>query len=157
MALYFAVEKYIYDQTYEPEDGAVWILDPHRLNMLRKFKFGDLTPSIESAQCDPLVTPAFVGDEPETGKVLCAMAAEKDVRIFVQQGCFAIHSDKKPLEEREELESCLTEIKIPAVPVRRVAFELDLCRFRKGDIFPDLSSLATELTSRRPLSLIDAR
>jgi len=43
----------------------------------------------------------------------------------------------------------LTHITIPAQSVKRVAFELDVCGFRKGDIFPDLGNLAAELKSRQ--------
>jgi hypothetical protein len=148
VALYFAVEDYIYDRVVEPEDAVIWVLEPHILNQLEDF--GQITPSIDAHMCEPMLKPAFTDrDAPETGKVLCAMAADKDVRMFVQQGCFTIHSDKTPLDKRAGCERYLTHITIPAQSVKHVAFEVDLCGFRKGDIFPDLGNLAAELKSRR--------
>ncbi len=148
VAAYFAVESYIYERSVEPVDAAVWVLNPHILNNLEGF--GPITPSIDAHMCEEMLKPAFTVAAKETGKVLCAMAAEKDVRMFVQQGCFTVHSDKTPLDERSNWERYLSQIIIPAQYVRQVALEIDLCGFRKGDIFPDLGNLATELRSRRP-------
>jgi hypothetical protein len=73
------------------------------------------------------------------------MAAENDMRMLIQQGCFTIHTDQQPLNEREGQERYLTELRIPAQSVRKMAYEIDVCGFRKGDIYPDLEHLATEL------------
>ena len=59
--------------------------------------------------CETMLEPAFSGKHKEIGKVLCAIAAEKDVRVFVQQGCFKIHSDKVLLDDRSECESIRNE------------------------------------------------
>jgi hypothetical protein len=147
VAAYFALESYIYERSIEPEDAVVWILEPHILN--EREGFGQITPSIEAHMCKAMLEPAFSDKPKETDKVLCAMAAEKDVRIFVQQGCFTIHSDKTPLDERSECDSYLSKITIPTQCIRQVALEIDVCGFRKGDVFPDLGNLATELRFRR--------
>jgi hypothetical protein len=150
IALYFALEKYVYERSAEPQDAVVWILEPHRLNKLEEL--GDVTPSIDAHTCAPMLTPAFTHWDKEKNrifeenhKVLAAMAAEKDVRMFVQQGCFTIHSDQRPLNKREGHESYLSRIMIPAESVKQMAFEIDVCGFRKGDLFPDLGHLADEL------------
>jgi hypothetical protein len=145
--VYFALEDYLYKPSTEPVDAAIWILEPHILNDLEGF--GKITPSMEASMCKETVRPAFADFYPENGKVLCAMAAEKDMRMFVQQGCFTIHSDKTALELRPRSEEYLSKVTIPAQCVRQMAFEIDLCGFRKGDIFPDLGNLAEELKNLR--------
>jgi hypothetical protein len=70
----------------EPQEAAVWVLEPHILNETEGFR--DITPSIEAHMCEKTLAPAFTDGAKENGKVLSAMAAEKDMRMFVQQGCF---------------------------------------------------------------------
>ena len=152
-SVYFAVEHYIYERSTKPEDAVIWILEPHILNEVEGF--GQITPSIDAHMCEPMLRPAFTHlNAGETGKVLCAMAAERDVRMFVQQGCFTVHSDTTSLDRRVGRERYLSKITIPAQHVEQVAFEIDLCGFRKGDIFPDLGNLAAELKFRR-LPILD--
>jgi hypothetical protein len=126
----------------------IWILEPHRLNQTDGFK--DITPSIESRKSLEMLTPAFTDRGVENGKVLAVMAAEKDMRMFVQQGCFTIHSDQTPLNKRSGRYAYLSKITIPAADIRLFAEEIEVCGFCKGDIFPDLGNLAAELKSKRP-------
>ncbi len=147
VAAYFAVEDYLYGPAVEAEDAAVWVLEPHILNEMEGF--GEITPSIDAHMCEDTVKPAFTDSAKENGKVLCAMAAEKDMRMFVQQGCFTVHSDRTALDIRPDRERYLSQITIPKQCIRQVASEIDLCGFRKGDIFPDLGNLADELRLRR--------
>jgi hypothetical protein len=137
------VERYIYERNTEPEDASIWILEPHALNLAEGM--GDVTPSIDAHMCEPMLVPAFTHREPENEKVLAVMAAERDTRMFVQQGCFTIHSDQTPLNQRVNNGAYLAQLVIPADCVARMAFEIDVCGFRKGDIFPDLGNLAAEL------------
>jgi len=148
VAAYFAVEDYIFDQSREPEDAVIWMLDPHVLNKLEGFP--DVTPSIEAHMCKEMIEAAFTHRGKENNKVLAVMAAENDLRMFVQQGCFTIHSDTTPLNLRDEHRVYLTDILVPASQVRRVACEVDICGFRRGDIFPDLGHLADELKGTWP-------
>ena len=148
VAAYFAVEAYIFDQEREPEDAVIWMLDPHVLN--KSEGFADVTPSIEAHMCRKMIAAAFTHKAKDNNKVLAVMAAENDLRMFVQQGCFTIHSDITALNIRDEHRAYLTDIVVPAAHVRRVAFEVDVCGFRKGDIFPDLGHLADELKERWP-------
>jgi hypothetical protein len=145
VAAYFALEAYIYEKPEDAEDAVIWILEPHILNEMEGF--GEFTPSIDAHMCKEMLVPAF-NREKENNKVLAVMAAETDLRMFVQQGCFTIHSDQTPLEKRQQSEAYLSGITIPAKYVRHMASEIDVCGFRKGDIYPDLANLATELTNR---------
>jgi hypothetical protein len=146
IAAYFALEDYIYKGRDQTQEAAIWILRPQQLNSLEGF--GCITPSIDAHMCSKMLTPAFSHREEENGKVIAVMAAEKDIRMFVQQGCFTIHSNQMPLNRRDGHSHYLTRVIIPARCVRPMAYEMDVCGFRKGDIFPDLGHLAEELTSR---------
>jgi hypothetical protein len=148
VAAYFAVEDYIFDQKREPEDALIWMLDPHALNKSEGFE--DVTPSIEAHMCKDMMAAAFRHEVKENNKALAVMTAENDLRMFVQQGCFTIHSDTTPLNLRADDRSYLTPILIPAANVRGLAFEVDVCGFRRGDIFPDLGHLADELKGTWP-------
>jgi FRG domain len=147
IAAYFALEVYFYDPNCRPEDALIWILEPHTLNSLECFE--DITPSIDAHMCEKMLKPAFTHDAVENNKVLAVMAAEMDIRLFVQQDCFTNHWSQTPLNERIGHINYLSCIKLPADSVLKVAFEIDVCGFRKGDIFPDLGHLADELRERR--------
>jgi FRG domain len=155
VALYFAVEALIYKKTPDTEergnagyseDAAIWILDPLLLNRLEVEEA--VTPPIEAEMCRDMLRPAFTTAGEENLKVCAAMSSEKDIRMFVQQGCFTIHSDRKPLDQRTESEKYLTKLTIPADCLRRMALEVDICGLRRGDLFPDLAELAAEMTTR---------
>lgn len=145
IALYFALDQYIYEDL-EIQDACIWILEPHKMN--NQEGFGDLTPSIDAYMCRDMLRPAFYHHGKENHKVMAAMAAETDVRMFVQQGCFTIHSYQGPLNKRDGHEEYLSAVRIPAQKVREMAFAVDVCGFRKGDIFPDLEHLAHEFKGR---------
>jgi hypothetical protein len=146
VALYFAIEGILRRPTSDLEDAALWILDPLRLNQLELEE--SVTPSVEALTCRPMLRPAFTSNSSENDKVFAVMSSEKDMRMFVQQGCFTIHSSRTPLNLHEQNRRFLTKLTIPSECVGRVAFEIDVCGFRKGDVFPDLTALAEELKSR---------
>jgi len=134
------------------EDAAIWILDPLSLNALEVDDA--LTPPIEADMCRDTLRPAFSDKFPESSKVIAAMSSEKDLRMFVQQGCFTIHSDRTPLNLKPNSATFLTKLTIPSECVRRMALEVDICGLRKGDLFPDLAELAAEMTTRSVSDLI---
>jgi hypothetical protein len=148
IAVYFAVGKYVYDKALDVQDACIWMLAPHLLNTSEEFE--DITPPIDAHMCEEMLTPAFTDGDPETNKVMAVMAAERDLRMFVQQGCFTVHSNRQPLNERKESAKYLARIVIPAESVRKIAFEIDVAGFRKGDLFPDLDHLAEELVGIYP-------
>jgi hypothetical protein len=151
VALYFALSYLFERDAGDPEDAVLWVLDPHRLNQIEDFnKVGGLTPSINSEMCDPMVLPAFRADVVEPDKVLAVMAHDVDMRIFVQQGCFTVHSSRVPLNLRPDHAQFLFPLVVPAKRVRDVASEIFTAGLRRGDIFPDLSNLALELVDSLP-------
>jgi hypothetical protein len=140
------VDEYTYRAAEAPSDACIWILEPHKMN--EREGLGEYTPSIDAHMCRDMLRPAFSHYGQETSKVMAVMAAESDPRMFVQQGCFTIHSYQGPLNKREGHEDYLSGVRIPAHKVRELAMELDVCGFRKGDMFPDLGHLADELVRR---------
>ena len=150
VAMYFALEDYLPGGAGAVGgDAAVWILHPHQLNELQKgFSF---TPDIDGQTCAGLLRPAFTDqDSSEDGTVIAAMASETDLRMFVQQGCFTIHSSKTALNRAPGHSQYLQPIVLEAPHIPRMAQEIYSCGFRRGDLFPDLGNLADELTRAYP-------
>jgi len=143
VALYFALEDYIYDPPNDAEDAVIWVLDPHALNLHEMGK--SLTPSLNAKMCHKMVDAAFTDKYKENNKVFAVMAEETDMRMSVQQACFTLHSFDGPLEAHMGYKKFLSALNIPADSVRAMAHAVDMCGFRKGDIFPDLEHLADEL------------
>jgi hypothetical protein len=146
IAAYFAVEPYLYDNA-APDAAAIWVLQAHDLN--RRECCQDVTPAIEAAMVQPVINPAFLHASQETGQVLAVMASEHDLRMFTQQGCFTIHSDRTPLEQRPDSFKYLEKLVIPATAITSFSKEVEICGFRKGDIYPDLDNLALELKIKK--------
>jgi hypothetical protein len=161
VAAYFALEDYIYKSsvttptdekgTWE-EDAAIWVLTPSELNAIEMDD--SITPPIQADMCRGMLKPAFTSESTENLKVCAVMAAEHDIRMFVQQGCFTIHSSRYQLNAKQGSNRYLTKLIIPAKSVRRFALEIDVCGLRKGDIFPDLGELAAEMTTRSITDLL---
>jgi FRG domain len=161
VALYFAVEKYIYEPKSTPTDASVWILDPYKLN---GEELGETTtPSIEASLVRKFLRPAFSDYGPwqakfrdqkddylelAADKVCAVMGAETDTRIFAQQGSFTIHTFKTPLQGHGLANQFLDRLLIPAANVCAIAQEIQLCGFRRSTLFPDLASLAKDLETR---------
>ena len=143
IALFFALEKYVYEDFTNEIDACVWMLEPHKLNYFEGL--GELTPSIESLTCIELINPAFDDRDEEFNKVMAVMASECDTRMFVQQGGFTIHARREPLTETSDSIEYLTKLIIPKEFVVKLAKEIDYCGFRRGDLFPDLINLSKEL------------
>jgi hypothetical protein len=162
VALYFAVEKCIYDLKYSPTDASVWILDPYRLNDIEIKE--TTTPSIEGGSVRNFLRPAFTDygpskdgfkndpteylSEKEADSVCAVMGAETDTRIFAQQGSFTIHVSPAPLQLHQEAKIFLDRIIIPSSAARSIADDIFVCGFRKSTLFPDLANLAEDLESR---------
>ncbi|MGX1790885.1 FRG domain-containing protein [Bosea sp. NPDC055332] len=147
IATYFALESYI-EGAASTEAAEIWILNPFRLN--ESEGFSPITPPIDANKCLGMLIPAFANGYEENNKVIAAMAAESDIRMFVQQGCFTIHSRSTPLNETPNHEEYLRSMIVPQESVQALADEIRLCGFRRGDIYPDLANLANELKIAHP-------
>lgn len=151
VAAYFALEPYLQPDVV-PQDAAIWVLSPHELNLYEANLH--VTPALSSKDCAHLVGAAFVDSRKRnpkfSGTVMAAMASETDLRMFVQQGCFTVHSpDGLPLDDGTA-PGILWCLLIERKDVRRLAENLEDLGFRRGDIFPDLENLAKELAESWP-------
>jgi hypothetical protein len=155
VAAYFAVERHLYERSRPPTNACVWVLQPHSLNS--KQGLGDVTVTIDSGMCRADIEPAFYHTSKEKKRVHAVMASETDLRIFVQQGAFTIHSTPTALDMLQFPHSILTKIVIPAQACESFALELSVAGFRKGDIYPDLQNLAADLVSYSPRMKLLAR
>src|SRR6266511_1739537 len=150
IAAYFALEPYLGDPSRPSlTDATVWVLAPHVLNEAHGIS-PPITPSIDAHMCEALLQPAFSDSAPEPHAVMAVMASETDLRMFVQQGCFTIHSDKTALNKLAGNANFLWRIVIEAPDVPTIAHQLRICGLRQGDLFPDLGNLAKELKSTHP-------
>ena len=150
VAMYFALEDYLPGGADTVRgDAAIWILYPHDLNVYEGFS--SVTPAIDAHTCAEMLRPAFTdNDSSENGKVLAAMASETDLRMFVQQGCFTIHSSQVALNRTQGHSRFLHPVIVDADHIPRMAQEIHSCGFRQGDIYPDLGNLADELKRAYP-------
>jgi hypothetical protein len=141
VALFFALEGSY--RVAEPKDATLWILEPHALNEAQGFE--PVTAALNAYMYDSLIKPAFDHKSPEPGTVAAAMASEIDQRMFVQQGSFTVHSADTPIEQIPLPEQVLSKLRIPSKYVRQMSIDVEICGFRRGDLFPDLQNLADEL------------
>jgi FRG domain len=166
VAAYFALETFMTTSGLEnvPHDGAaVWVLSPHVLNW--HFNAWDVTPALTSKMCSAVVNSAFISEpqddtpQRDPNTILAAMASETDLRMFVQQGCFTVHSPTTPpLNHAESCDLFLEQLVIPTDALEQFAREMDISGFRGGDLFPDLDHLAGELRAfNPPRSIVGAK
>ncbi len=149
IATYFALEQDMPGGTPRVGDAVVWVLSPHQLNSNEGFS-PPVTPSIDAHMREEMLLPAFTDKLKENNKVLAAMASETDMRMFVQQGCFTIHSDREALNRKPRNSEFSRPIVIIEKAAVRIAAQINACGFRQGDIFPDLGNLAAELKRSYP-------
>ena len=149
IAAYFALGASL-PQNSQPsgEDAAIWVLHPEILNARQGFRA--VTPPIDAHMCGSMLWPAFSDNAEENGKVLAVMSSETDLRMFVQQGCFTIHSSHTALNKSEGHADFLRPVVVRGEHISRMIAEIDACGFRRGDLFPDLGNLAEELRRSHP-------
>jgi len=132
------------DPSPEATHAAIWILDPYKLNEIA-FK-ERVTPSIEGGQCAEFVEPAFRRVDEPAHNACAAMAAEADIRMIMQQGCFTIHtSNQASLNQVEGHGRFLRAFTIATELLDQFAGGLSASGIRQADLFPDLGHLASEL------------
>jgi hypothetical protein len=152
VAAYFATEKFQRHSSGEPAgDACIWALAPGELNVV-----AGLEPLLYPLSAERLVRflkPA-IKRRPESQEVaVAAVPSETDLRMVMQQGAFTVHpSSSRALTDVEGSEHFLRQFKIPAEAQPQMALELDVLGLRLGDLFPDVTNLATELRAehRRP-------
>jgi hypothetical protein len=140
VATYFAVG-------YETSPGpaTVWVLSPSLLN--RRFGLDRGIYQLTQKEVRDVLLAAFKRDWPVEKKAFAVRASEIDIRMLLQQSAFTIHGDPTPLEEMPGAEEFVVPITIPADAKPFMSAQIEALGVRRSDLFPDLSSLARELSS----------
>jgi FRG domain-containing protein len=148
VALFFAVEK------HDDVDGALWALNPSRLNRLMIKQDRNLLA--DDPEVKELVKLAFdpdpaVHEEAKsriTGRALGIMSREIDPRIMVQQGAFTIHGDGvdlAALSSEPEAPPFLIGFRVEHSAKTLLRNTLLAYGITQASLFPDLGSLAEDL------------
>lgn len=125
-------------------DVCIWALAASLFNESQGFE--PLIFPLDAVSYRTLIAPAFKNrKEPDTIGV--AMAIEHDPRIQMQQGAFTIHSNREPINSLPGCNHWLRKLIIKSSDVLEFLNELELLGMRKSNLFPDLTSLASELKS----------
>lgn len=147
VAAYFAVEELVAKRNETPSsDCCVWLLQPYTMNTVEINS--PHTPSICAHECERFLVPAFSDKYGDETSNIAVMSSETDLRMFVQQGSFTLHAAREDLAIRPGAGTFLRKIVIKKGIARDFANEIRALGVRRGDIFPDLSKLATELIER---------
>jgi hypothetical protein len=172
VAAFFAVERTMRHNAKsqeEPTDAAIWALHPRQLNQdqgLKPYVYPlnswDLSDLVQGAfynidrspkrgtRLTRLFRRASAYQYPQPLDVAAAMAVETDARMQVQRGAFTIHRASQPLNLVPGSESWLRKFVIPGEAVRELGDEVQALGLSLADLFPDLASLARDLSSRIP-------
>ncbi|MEM6394117.1 MAG: FRG domain-containing protein [Planctomycetota bacterium] len=125
------------------KDGVIFALHPRDMNRATN---GDPTlVPLSSSPAKELIYAAF-DDNVVMGKHLAILSNELDPRMLVQQGVFTIHGTGEDLSRVDKLGGVLTRFIVSSNAKSRIAAELDWLGVRRRTLFPDLASLADDLS-----------
>jgi hypothetical protein len=143
IAAFFATERFqpYYEQSIDGP-ACIWALAPIVLNVRQGFE--DFLYPMSAKTVLPMIEPAFKTRD-DNGKVISVMAVETDLRMLIQQGAFTVHATDVPLDLMADCSDWLIKYIIPTQSIPSMARDLDILGIRRGDLFPDLDNLATEL------------
>lgn len=141
-ATYFAVAH------DDDEQGALWALNPFKLNM-KEIDVDGLVPAQHPAVV-PFVNGILTGANPGRTPTAALITDEIDLRMMMQLSAFTIHVSPGALEEKAGSEEFLMKFEIPAEAKRSLRIDLQLLGIRETTLFPDLEHLANEVARIRP-------
>ena len=134
------------------EYAAVWVLNPMELN--KKVGYGEYVPPISYDSLSGDLEGAFSNqdndDNESQGKIIACHGVGCDLRMYVQQSDFTIHSTTERLDQILKLdESCdyFYKIRIPRKIRKKLLVQLDAMGFHESSIYPDMEHIAKEQTT----------
>lgn len=143
VSLYFAVESE--SRGSRTKDGALWVLDPGKLNentnsmndpYIPAFEENDYMADFETIKFDSRTSAGLMP--------IAAIATRNNPRIQAQLGAFTISRSKTSIEEVGD-KSHVTKYIIPKDSKSDIAEELKLLGLGKFQIFPELSSIGEKI------------
>lgn len=145
VALYFALSS---DKDAET-DAAVWVLNPMKLN--KKVGYGEYVPPISYDSLSGDLEGAFSNhnnsDNKGQNRIIACHGVGNDLRMYVQQSDFTIHSTTERLDQMLVAdESCgyFYKICIPQQIRKQLLAQLDAMGFHESSIYPDMEHIARE-------------
>lgn len=145
VALYFALSG---DEDAKT-DAAVWVLNPMKLN--KKVGYGEYVPPISYDSLRGDLEGAFSDHDNDDyelqNRIIACHGVGCDLRMYVQQSDFTIHSTTERLDQILKLdESCdyFYKICIPQKIRKKLLVQLDAMGFHESSIYPDMEHIAKE-------------
>lgn len=142
LAIYFAVAHS--EIEHQKAHGALWALDPFRLNELVTNHAGLFHPNEGPAR--DLVGPAISHAEPKDNRVVAVMTEEIDKRMMVQLSGLTVHGSLTPLDARKDRDEYLRKFIIHTSAKEKIRGQLEEVGIRERAVFPDLEHLAVDLS-----------
>jgi len=151
-ALFFALERALWEQDANAVDAAVWMIDPIELNKMA-FANNDGSDRILSHQDDLLNAYKPEGPAKTSGKLPVAMyGVHNSRRIVAQRGVFLLFgTSTAAMDETAQLtdhSTLLTKIIIKANAKKDIAKALFSMGVTDSVIYPDLDGLGREIKSQ---------
>ena len=136
LAIYFAVRGH----DHPGENGKLFALSPHKLNMRQSGVNANFTPG------NPLVSVLFNSPfdqvAPNPAKIAAFIPTEVDTRMLLQQSGFTVHGPAPSLDKLEYHEEILMSWDIPSASKVKLKRQLAGIGFNESTLFPDLEHLA---------------
>lgn len=143
VALYFAVENI----THHDKDGALWLMNPIKLNMLSRIKSGSEEYFIPSFEDD--IVNSYTIESIKAGSQnvellpVAILAARNNPRIQAQLGVFTVHhTASETIESANGSKDHYLKIRIPSKAKPALKKQLSILGYSRFQIFPELASIA---------------
>lgn len=143
VALYFALSG------QSENDAAVWVLNPMKLN--QKMGYGDYVPPICYRSLNSDLEGAFSnnasGTDKPKGRIIACHGVGNDLRMYVQQSNFTIHSSTERLDQMllsDKACDYFYKICIPREKCGILLHQLDAIGIHESSIYPDMEHIAKE-------------
>lgn len=139
VALYFAVEP------EKKKDGALWVLDPGKLNTNTNAKKDPYIPAFEEKEyMADFETIKFDSGINAGLMPIAAIATRNNPRIQAQLGTFTISRSNTPIEGVGDRSHIIKYI-IPSASKEKISDELKILGLGKFQIFPELASIGEQI------------
>ena len=137
VALYFAV------QDHSDSDGALWILDPTKLNLESRISpdYDRYIPYLNERTTENYLPDSLRSESMTKLRPIAVIAPRNTPRMQAQLGVFTVsHRDPTPIEEVGSRQH-VRKYRIPSGAKATLRTELELLSFNRFQLFPGLQSL----------------
>ena len=144
VALYFAVVP------HSDTDGALWILDPTRLNLASQISpdYGGYIPNFDDNLTSNYLPSALRAEQISKLEPIAVIGPRNTDRMRAQHGVFTvIHRNATPIELVGD-QKHIRKLRIPESAKPTLRDELSLLAINKFQLFPELDSLGDILAGR---------